>query len=109
MTGDAALSRAIAQIEAVLGGETPRLCHDYKAPGRDSFQWQTTIHAERTSNVHIADGVSEESFVEMRVRRDSTLPPPKLLRPAIRANMRAGRLPPLDEDGARHPEPPNRR
>ena len=76
------------------------LCHDYKAPKRDSFAWETTIGEERANNLHVRDGVDEKSFVEMRTTRDATLTVPKLLLPAIQVNMRAGRLPPAEENGA---------
>jgi glyoxylase-like metal-dependent hydrolase (beta-lactamase superfamily II) len=73
------------------------MCHDYKAPGRDAFAWETTVAAER-ANVHLA-GKSEEEFVAMREARDATLATPKLLLPAIQVNMRAGRFPPAGANG----------
>ena len=76
------------------------LCHDYKAPTRDCFAWETTIGEERANNMHVRDGVDEESFVQLRTTRDATLTVPKLLLPAIQVNMRAGRLPPAEENGA---------
>ena len=78
------------------------LCHDYKAPGRDSFAWETTILAERTANVHIHEGVSEDEFVSMRTQRDATLSMPKLILPALQVNIRAGHLPPPEENGVRY-------
>jgi glyoxylase-like metal-dependent hydrolase (beta-lactamase superfamily II) len=69
------------------------LCHDYKAPNRDRFVWETTIGAERKHNVHVHDGVTEREFVEMRQRRDATLDLPHLILPSIQVNMRGGRLP----------------
>jgi glyoxylase-like metal-dependent hydrolase (beta-lactamase superfamily II) len=78
------------------------MCHDYKAPGRDSFAWETTVAEERRSNQHIHEGVREDEFVAMREERDKTLAPPKLLIPSIQVNMRAGRFPPADGDGVRY-------
>lgn len=77
------------------------LCHDYKAPGRDGYRWETTVAEERRDNVHVHDGVSEDAFVAMRQARDATLAVPKLLLPSIQVNIRAGRLPAADRDGVR--------
>jgi glyoxylase-like metal-dependent hydrolase (beta-lactamase superfamily II) len=76
--------------------------HDYKAPGREDFAWETTVEIERAHNVHVRDGVSEQSFVRLREARDATLAPPRLLYPSIQMNMRAGQLPPPDEHGQRY-------
>ena len=78
------------------------MCHDYKAPGRDCFAWESTVAAERRDNRHIHDGVGEDKFVAMREERDRTLATPKLLIPSIQVNMRAGRFPPADEEGVRY-------
>lgn len=75
------------------------LCHDYKAPNRDEFVWETTMLAERTANVHLHDGVTEGEFVEMRTQRDATLGMPKLILPSIQVNIRGGHLPPPDDNG----------
>jgi glyoxylase-like metal-dependent hydrolase (beta-lactamase superfamily II) len=75
------------------------LCHDYKAPGRDEYVWETNVAAQRRGNMHLHDGISEDAFVEMRTRRDATLAMPKLLLPSIQVNMRGGRMPAPDEDG----------
>lgn len=75
------------------------LCHDYKAPGRDHYAWETTMLAERTGNVHIHAGVSEDDFVAMRTQRDATLSMPKLILPSIQINMRGGRMPEPEDDG----------
>ena len=74
------------------------MCHDYKAPGRDEYRWETTV-AEERRNVHLATCVTEEQFVTMREARDATLSTPKLLLPSIQVNIRAGRLPPAEENG----------
>jgi glyoxylase-like metal-dependent hydrolase (beta-lactamase superfamily II) len=78
------------------------LCHDYKAPGRDNFVWETTIGQEQDANVHIHAGVGEDEFVEMRTRRDATLPMPKLILPSIQVNMRGGHLPEPEDNGTRY-------
>ena len=75
------------------------LCHEYKAPNRDQFVWETTIGAERTGNVHAHDGVTEDAFVEMRTKRDATLALPRLILPSIQVNMRGGRLPEPEDNG----------
>lgn len=75
------------------------ICHDYKAPGRDEFAWRTTVGAQREANPHVRDGVSEDEFVAMREAKDSKLGPPKLLIPSIQVNMRAGNMPPAEENG----------
>ncbi|HJR83186.1 MAG TPA: MBL fold metallo-hydrolase, partial [Sphingomicrobium sp.] len=74
------------------------MCHDYKAPGREDYRWETTV-AEERRNVHLAACVSEDEFVAMREARDATLSTPKLLLPSIQVNIRAGRLPPAEENG----------
>jgi glyoxylase-like metal-dependent hydrolase (beta-lactamase superfamily II) len=78
------------------------LCHDYKAPGRDEFRWETTVGAERRENVHVHEGVTENEFVAMRTARDLTLGMPKLILPSVQVNMRAGRMPPPEDDGKRY-------
>jgi glyoxylase-like metal-dependent hydrolase (beta-lactamase superfamily II) len=75
------------------------LCHDYKAPGRGEFQWETTVAAERVHNVHMHDGVGEDEFVRMRSARDAQLGLPKLILPSVQVNMRAGQFPPAEGDG----------
>ena len=75
------------------------MCHDYKAPGRDHFEWETTVAEQRASNVHLGSGIPENDYVAMRELRDWTLSAPKLLLPAIQVNIRAGRLPPPEENG----------
>lgn len=75
------------------------LCHDYKAPNRTEFVWETTMLAQRTANVHLHEDVDEDQFVEMRTQRDATLEMPRLILPAIQVNMRGGHLPPPENDG----------
>jgi glyoxylase-like metal-dependent hydrolase (beta-lactamase superfamily II) len=78
------------------------MCHDYKAPGRDHFAWETTVRAERENNRHVHDGVTEDDFVAMRTARDATLSTPTLLLPSIQVNIRAGRFPPAEANGVRY-------
>ncbi len=73
--------------------------HDYKAPGRDEYAWETTVGEQKALNVHIGQGRSVEEFVEMRDARDATLAMPRLILPSLQVNMRAGQMPPADEQG----------
>ncbi|MCM8556409.1 MBL fold metallo-hydrolase [Sphingomicrobium sediminis] len=75
------------------------LCHDYKAPGRDDYAWETTVGQQRDENVHVKDGVSEDEFVEMRTTRDKTLAMPELIMPSVQVNIRGGRLPEPEDNG----------
>lgn len=75
------------------------LCHDYKAPGRDNFAWETTVKEQKETNVHVGGGKSEKEFVDFRTKRDSQLSMPKLIIPSIQTNMRAGNLPAAEDDG----------
>ena len=75
------------------------MCHDYKAPGRDHYAWETTVAEQRAHNKHVGAGVSEEDFVKMRNARDATLSAPTLLMPSIQVNIRAGRFPPKESNG----------
>lgn len=76
--------------------------HDYKAPGRDEFAWESTVAEQRARNPHVKDGVTEEEFVAMREAKDAKLAPPVLLLPSIQVNMRAGRFPPAESNGVRY-------
>jgi len=78
------------------------LCHDYKAPGRDVFVCQTTVAEERARNVHVHDGVAEDDFVAMRTARDKELSMPQLILPSVQVNIRAGELPPPEDNGIRY-------
>jgi len=78
------------------------MCHDYKAPGRDDFAWETTVAMQRDNNIHINKNVSEGEFVEMRQGRDENLGMPRLILPAIQVNVRAGRLPDPEENDIRY-------
>jgi len=98
--GDATeLYQSIQRILALPDTTRVFLCHDYKAPGRDEYRWESTVEEQRASNIHIHDGISEQAFVEYRTRRDSELGMPKLILPSIQVNIRAGEMPPADENG----------
>ena len=75
------------------------LCHDYKAPGRDEYAWETTVGQQRRENVHVKDGVSEDEFVEMRTSRDASLAMPNLIMPSVQVNIRGGRFPEPEDNG----------
>lgn len=95
--GDAtALYRSIRRILALPPETRLFMCHDYKAPGRDNFAWETTVAEERARNVHIHDGIDEAAFVQMRQGRDAGLAAPRLLLPSVQVNIRAGHLPPAE-------------
>ncbi len=101
--GDAhVLYQSIRRILALPPETRVFLCHDYKAPGRDAYAWETTIAAERAHNIHVHDGVTEEDFVAMREARDKTLAMPTLILPSIQVNIQAGQLPPPEENGLRY-------
>ena len=96
------LYRSVRRLMQLPDATRVFLCHDYKAQGRDEFVWETTMLAERTANVHIHEGVSEDQFVAMRTERDATLSLPKLILPALQVNIRAGHLPPAEDNGVRY-------
>jgi glyoxylase-like metal-dependent hydrolase (beta-lactamase superfamily II) len=96
------LYRSIRKVLALPPGTRLFLCHDYKAPGRDKYAWETTVAEQRKSNVHVRDGVTEDEFVAMREARDKTLSMPKLIIPSIQVNMRAGDLPEAEDNGVRY-------
>ena len=101
--GDARkLYRSIKKLLALSPATRLFMCHDYKAPGRDRYAWETTVAEERSNNRHVKDGVSEDDFVTMREARDAKLAAPHLLMPSIQVNMRAGKLPPADVNGVRY-------
>lgn len=98
--GDArTLYQSIQKVLALPGETRLFLCHDYKAPGRDDYRHETTVAEQRTRNVHVHEGISEAEFVKMRTERDATLDMPRLILPSVQVNMRAGHMPPAEEDG----------
>jgi len=101
--GDArTLYHSIQRIFALPDSTRIFLCHDYKAGGRDAFAHETTVAAERSGNIHVRDGIDEDEFVRMRSARDATLAMPALILPAVQVNMRAGQLPPAEDNGVRY-------
>lgn len=98
--GDAGtLYRSIQRLYALPGDTRVFLCHDYPPAGRNAMA-QTSIAAERASNIHLRGDTAEADYVALRERRDATLSPPGLLCPALQVNLRAGRLPPPRPDGS---------
>ena len=98
--GDAReLYRSIGKILRLPEATRMFLCHDYKAPQRDTYAWETTVEAQRRQNVHVREGITEDEFVHLRTERDKKLDMPALLLPSVQVNMRAGELPPPETNG----------
>jgi len=93
------LYRSIRKILALPGSTRLFMCHDYKAPGRDQYQWETTVAKQREANILINDTISEDEFIRIREARDATLATPRLLIPALQTNLCAGNLPAVDDQG----------
>ena len=107
--GDAAtLYQSIQRLLALPESTRIFLCHDYKAPGRDHYAWETSVAEQRAHNVHVHQGVSQAQFVQMREQRDATLAAPTLLLPSIQVNIRAGHLPAAEANGVRYLKVPLR-
>ena len=101
--GDAhQLYRSIKRLMALEPATRLFVGHDYKAPGRDEFRWETTVAEQREHNVHVGGARSEQEFVALREARDATLGTPRLLLPAIQANIRAGHFPPAEANGVHY-------
>jgi len=101
--GDARqLFQSIRRLLALPEETKIYLCHDYKAPQRDRFVWETTIGVQKRANVHVHDRVNEDDFVDMRNKRDATLDLPTLILPSVQINVRGGHLPPAEENGVRY-------
>ena len=101
--GDARqLFRSIRRLLSLPPETRLWMCHDYKAPGRDAYAWQSTVADQRAHNPHVKDGMTEEGFVAFRTQRDATLAAPTLLLPSIQVNIRAGRFPEAEENGVRY-------
>lgn len=101
--GDArTLYRSIQKVLTLPPETRLFLCHDYKAPGRDHYAWETTVAEQRAANVHVRDGTDEGEFVAMREARDAKLAVPRLLLPSIQVNIRAGRFPQAEANGVRY-------
>jgi glyoxylase-like metal-dependent hydrolase (beta-lactamase superfamily II) len=98
--GDAStLFQSIQKLFALPDETCLYMCHDYKAPNRDYYANQTTVGEERLNNIHVGAGATEQSFVAMRTQRDATLSMPRLILPSVQINMRAGQMPPAEENG----------
>jgi glyoxylase-like metal-dependent hydrolase (beta-lactamase superfamily II) len=101
--GDARqLYRSIRRIFELPDETRLFMCHDYKAPGRGEYRWETTVGEEKRHNVHVREGVTEDEFAAMRTARDKTLGMPRLILPSVQVNMRAGQMPPPEDDGRRY-------
>jgi glyoxylase-like metal-dependent hydrolase (beta-lactamase superfamily II) len=98
----AQLYSSIRKILALPGATRLFMCHDYKAPGRDDYAWETSVTEQRDNNVHINSNVTEVAFVALREGRDRQLGMPKLLLPSIQVNVRAGALPDAEDNGIRY-------
>ena len=101
--GDAGtLYQSVQRIFALPDETRLFMCHDYKAPGRNEYQWETTVAEEKEHNLHVGNGVSQADFIKFRNQRDATLAVPKLILPSVQVNMRAGNFPPEEENGKRY-------
>ncbi|MGF2734715.1 MBL fold metallo-hydrolase [Marinobacter sp. DUT-1] len=98
--GDAhTLYRSVQKVLALPDETRIFLCHDYKAPGRDEFQHETTVAEQRANNIHVREGMTEDDFVRLRTERDATLSMPRLILPSVQVNMRAGGMPLAEDNG----------
>ncbi len=95
----ATLYRSIQHILALPPQTRIFVGHDYLPQGRHAYAWETTVAAEKARNIHVHEGISEAEFVAMRQARDATLAAPRLILPSIQVNIRAGHMPPADDDG----------
>jgi glyoxylase-like metal-dependent hydrolase (beta-lactamase superfamily II) len=98
----AQLYDSIQKILALPDDTRLFMCHDYKAPGRDEFAWETSVAEQKAHNVHINDRVSRDEFVELREGRDAELGMPKLILPSLQVNLRGGHLPPPEDNDVRY-------
>ena len=94
------LYRSARRILALPPQTRLHLCHDYPPPTR-AAQWECTVAEQRAHNIHLHDGIDEDAFVRLRDTRDATLSAPQLLWPSIQMNVRAGHLPPAEDNGTR--------
>jgi glyoxylase-like metal-dependent hydrolase (beta-lactamase superfamily II) len=98
--GDArTLYRSIRRLLSLPDETRLFMCHDYKAPGREDYRWETTVGEQRKHSVHVSESVSEDEFVAMRERRDAGLAVPKLLLPSIQVNIKAGKFAEAEANG----------
>ena len=98
--GDAqTLYRSIRRLLSLPEETRLFLCHDYLPEGRETYAWETTVGAQRATNIHVHDGIDEAGFVAMRTTRDATLSVPKLIVPSVQVNIRGGRMPEPEDNG----------
>ncbi|MBE0508611.1 MAG: MBL fold metallo-hydrolase, partial [Marinospirillum sp.] len=98
--GNAAiLYHSIQKIFALPDTTRLFMCHDYLAPGRDEYQYETSVAEEKANNIHVGGGKTAEEFIKMRTERDATLDMPRLILPSVQINMRAGQFPPPEANG----------
>jgi len=101
--GDAkTLYRSIQKVFALPDNTRLFMCHDYKAPDRNHYAFETTVGEEKKNNIHVGAGKTEDEFVKMRTERDATLNMPRLILPSVQVNMRAGQLPPEEDNHQRY-------
>jgi Zn-dependent hydrolases, including glyoxylases len=93
------LYNSIQKILALPDATRIFVGHDYKAPGREEYAWESTVGEQKAKNVHVGAGATEESFVAQREARDATLGAPRLILPSLQVNMRAGQMPPAEDNG----------
>ncbi|MFN3712617.1 MAG: MBL fold metallo-hydrolase [Alcanivoracaceae bacterium] len=101
--GDAStLYQSVQKIFALPDDTRMFLCHDYLPPSRSEYVWETTVETQKRENIHIHEGISESEFVAMRTKRDAELDMPRLILPSVQVNMRAGHMPPADDNGIQY-------
>ena len=93
------LYQSIQKILALPDDTRIFVGHDYKAPGREQFAWETTVGEQKARNIHVGGGAPEDDFVQMRTTRDAQLAMPKLIVPSLQVNMRAGQMPDPEDNG----------
>lgn len=92
------LYRSVQRVLSLPNDTRMFMCHDYKVPGRDTYECTTTVAEQKVRNVHVGNGATEDSFAAMRTSRDATLAMPKLLMLSVQVNMRAGKMPPPEDN-----------
>lgn len=95
----ATLYHSIQKIFALPESTRLFMCHDYLAPGRDEYQYETSVAEQKANNIHVGSGKTADEFVKMRTERDATLAMPRLILPSVQINMRAGQFPPPEANG----------
>lgn len=97
----ATLYRSIQRLFELPEATRVFVCHDY-GPGGRAVACETTIGEQKRANIHVGNGIDEAAFVKLREARDATLPMPALIIPAVQTNIRAGALPPAEDNGVRY-------